>query len=81
MRSSEKGKARDGGQSAHGGWLVHGDIRECPGNLVSPAIMANPRKFSDKIALHKQKEAQERAAFEAIMREVSDVTSRVRKSQ
>ncbi|KAK9296161.1 hypothetical protein QLX08_009752 [Tetragonisca angustula] len=38
--------------------------------------MANPRKFSDKIALHKQKEAQERAAFEAIMREVSDVTSR-----
>ncbi|XP_043516619.1 CREB-regulated transcription coactivator 3-like isoform X2 [Frieseomelitta varia] len=43
--------------------------------------MANPRKFSDKIALHKQKEAQERAAFEAIMREVSDVTSRVRKSQ
>ncbi|XP_043602280.1 CREB-regulated transcription coactivator 1-like isoform X5 [Bombus pyrosoma] len=39
--------------------------------------MANPRKFSDKIALHKQKEAQERAAFEAIMREVSDVTSRV----
>lgn len=43
--------------------------------------MANPRKFSDKIALHKQKEAQERAAFEAIMREVSDYTSRVRKSQ
>lgn len=38
--------------------------------------MANPRKFSDKIALHKQKEAQERAAFEAIMREVSDYTSR-----
>lgn len=38
--------------------------------------MANPRKFSDKIALHKQKEAQEKAAFEAIMREVSDVTSR-----
>ncbi|KOX70968.1 hypothetical protein WN51_03397 [Melipona quadrifasciata] len=42
--------------------------------------MANPRKFSDKIALHKQKEAQERAAFEAIMREVSDVTSRNEKS-
>ncbi|PBC34254.1 CREB-regulated transcription coactivator [Apis cerana cerana] len=39
--------------------------------------MANPRKFSDKIALHKQKEAQERAAFEAIMREVSDYTSRI----
>ncbi|XP_047367283.1 uncharacterized protein LOC124956010 isoform X4 [Vespa velutina] len=45
------------------------------------AIMANPRKFSEKIALLNQKEAQETAAFEAIMREVSDVTSRVRKSQ
>ncbi|XP_047367281.1 CREB-regulated transcription coactivator 1-like isoform X2 [Vespa velutina] len=41
------------------------------------AIMANPRKFSEKIALLNQKEAQETAAFEAIMREVSDVTSRV----
>ncbi|XP_043684101.1 CREB-regulated transcription coactivator 1-like isoform X4 [Vespula pensylvanica] len=39
--------------------------------------MANPRKFSEKIALLNQKEAQETAAFEAIMREVSDVTSRV----
>ncbi|XP_066593370.1 CREB-regulated transcription coactivator 1-like isoform X7 [Prorops nasuta] len=38
--------------------------------------MANPRKFSEKIALLNQKEAQETAAFEAIMREVSDVTSR-----
>ncbi|XP_014476779.1 PREDICTED: CREB-regulated transcription coactivator 1 isoform X13 [Dinoponera quadriceps] len=39
--------------------------------------MANPRKFSEKIALLNQKQAQETAAFEAIMREVSDVTSRV----
>ncbi|XP_025158341.1 CREB-regulated transcription coactivator 1 isoform X9 [Harpegnathos saltator] len=38
--------------------------------------MANPRKFSEKIALLNQKQAQETAAFEAIMREVSDVTSR-----
>ena len=34
------------------------------------AIMANPRKFSEKIALHNQKQAEETAAFEAIMREV-----------
>ncbi len=36
--------------------------------------MANPRKFSEKIALHNQKQAEETAAFEAIMREVvSDI--------
>ena len=40
--------------------------------------MANPRKFSEKIALHNQKQAEETAAFEAILREVS-VTTRVSK--
>ena len=35
--------------------------------------MANPRKFSEKIALHNQKQAEETAAFEAIMREVVSV--------
>ncbi|KAG8232771.1 hypothetical protein J437_LFUL012911 [Ladona fulva] len=39
--------------------------------------MANPRKFSEKIALHNQKQAEETAAFEKIMREVSDATARV----
>lgn len=39
--------------------------------------MANPRKFSEKIALHNQKQAEETAAFEQIMREVSDVTAKV----
>lgn len=39
--------------------------------------MANPRKFSEKIALHTQKQAEETAAFEQIMREVSDATSKV----
>lgn len=39
--------------------------------------MANPRKFSEKIALHNQKQAEETAAFEKIMREVSDVTTKV----
>ncbi|XP_035434911.2 CREB-regulated transcription coactivator 3 isoform X8 [Spodoptera frugiperda] len=38
--------------------------------------MANPRKFSEKIALHHQKQAEETAAFEQIMREVSDATQR-----
>ncbi|XP_076800630.1 CREB-regulated transcription coactivator 1-like isoform X3 [Clavelina lepadiformis] len=33
--------------------------------------MANPRKFSEKIALHNQKQAEETAAFERIMQEVS----------
>ncbi|KAJ9593535.1 hypothetical protein L9F63_014928, partial [Diploptera punctata] len=45
------------------------------------AIMANPRKFSEKIALHNQKQAEETAAFEQIMREVSDATSKVPKQQ
>ena len=36
--------------------------------------MANPRKFSEKIALHTQKQAEETAAFEAIIREVSATT-------
>lgn len=39
--------------------------------------MSNPRKFSEKIALHNQKQAEETAAFEKIMREVSDATSKV----
>lgn len=39
--------------------------------------MANPRKFSEKIALHAQKQAEGTAAFEAILREVS-ATTRVR---
>ncbi|XP_050077097.1 uncharacterized protein DDB_G0283357 isoform X3 [Anopheles maculipalpis] len=42
--------------------------------------MANPRKFSEKIALHTQKQAEETAEFERIMREVLDVTSKASKS-
>ena len=33
-------------------------------------MAANPRKFSEKIALHTQKQLEETAAFEQIMREV-----------
>jgi hypothetical protein len=40
--------------------------------------MANPRKFSEKIALHNQKQAEETAAFQQIMKEVMDVSHRVR---
>lgn len=40
-------------------------------------MATNPRKFSEKIALHHQKQAEETAAFEKIMREVSDATSKV----
>ena len=31
--------------------------------------MANPRKFSEKIALHNQKQAEETAEFERVMQE------------
>jgi hypothetical protein len=40
-------------------------------------MAGNPRKFSEKIALHTQKQAEETAAFEKIMKEVSDVAARV----
>lgn len=36
------------------------------------ANQANPRKFSEKIALHNQKQAEETAAFNAIMNEVKN---------
>lgn len=39
--------------------------------------MANPRKFSEKIALLNQKEAEGNAEFERIMREVSEVSAKV----
>ncbi|XP_025077347.1 CREB-regulated transcription coactivator 1-like isoform X4 [Pomacea canaliculata] len=45
--------------------------------LSFSAIMANPRKFSEKIALHNQKQAEETAAFEAIMKEVNNATRTV----
>lgn len=51
------------------------DVKEK--NKCKLAIMANPRKFSEKIALHNQKQAEETAAFEKIMREVSDATNKV----
>lgn len=38
--------------------------------------MANPRKFSEKIALHTHRQAEETARFEQIMREVSDATAK-----
>lgn len=41
---------------------------------VVSAMMSNPRKFSEKIALHNQKQAEETAAFEAILRDVSFAT-------
>lgn len=42
--------------------------------------MANPRKFSEKIALHNQKQAEETAEFNRIMKEVSDATNKVSKN-
>ncbi|KAI5710318.1 hypothetical protein M8J75_007633 [Diaphorina citri] len=41
-------------------------------------MAANPRKFSEKIALHNQKQAAETVEFEKIMKEVKDATSKVR---
>lgn len=35
------------------------------------ATASNPRKFSEKIALHNQKQAEETAAFEEVMKDLS----------
>ena len=43
-------------------------------DYTNTIVMANPRKFSEKIALHNQKQAEETAAFEQIMREVIGAT-------
>lgn len=43
--------------------------------------MANPRKFSEKIALHTHRQAEETAAFEQIMKEVTAETTKVGESQ
>lgn len=39
----------------------------------SPGSQSNPRKFSEKIALHRQKEAADTAAFEDVLKEISAV--------
>lgn len=42
----------------------------------------NPRKFSEKIALHNQKQAEETAAFEEVMKDLSITrAARVRKQR
>ncbi len=43
----------------------------------SKAMASNPRKFSEKIALHNQKQAEETAAFEQIMKEVGSAKTPV----
>ncbi|MEE6488217.1 hypothetical protein FKM82_015160 [Ascaphus truei] len=44
------------------------------------ATSNNPRKFSEKIALHNQKQAEETAAFEEVMKDLS-ITRAARKTQ
>uniref|UniRef100_A0A3P8S0R9 Transducer of regulated CREB activity N-terminal domain-containing protein n=1 Tax=Amphiprion percula TaxID=161767 RepID=A0A3P8S0R9_AMPPE len=41
---------------------------EGPGAMASSN---NPRKFSEKIALHNQKQAEETAAFEEVMKDLN----------
>uniref|UniRef100_A0A3B5LNB7 Transducer of regulated CREB activity N-terminal domain-containing protein n=1 Tax=Xiphophorus couchianus TaxID=32473 RepID=A0A3B5LNB7_9TELE len=41
------------------------------------ATSNNPRKFSEKIALHNQKQAEETAAFEEVMKDLS-ITDKIK---
>lgn len=43
----------------------------CFGEERKMATSNNPRKFSEKIALHNQKQAEETAAFEEVMKDLS----------
>jgi hypothetical protein len=54
--------------------LVFASVWLLASNLIFVINMANPRKFSEKIALHNKKQAEETAAFEAVLREVSATT-------
>ncbi len=40
---------------------------------VAAAAAANPRKFSEKLALHRQRQAEEKAEFEQMMKELNEV--------
>lgn len=46
-------------------------IAQCFGEERKMATSNNPRKFSEKIALHNQKQAEETAAFEEVMKDLS----------
>ncbi len=54
----------------------------CFGEERKMATSNNPRKFSEKIALHNQKQAEETAAFEEVMKDLSITrAARVRVSE
>lgn len=53
--------------------LARGDLtlKENGAEERNMATSNNPRKFSEKIALHNQKQAEETAAFEEVMKDLS----------
>ncbi|KAJ8374737.1 hypothetical protein SKAU_G00053170 [Synaphobranchus kaupii] len=51
--------------------LRYVQLRERVGEERKMATSNNPRKFSEKIALHNQKQAEETAAFEEVMKDLS----------
>lgn len=46
-------------------------LRESGAEERNMATSNNPRKFSEKIALHNQKQAEETAAFEEVMKDLN----------
>lgn len=49
----------------------HWPLKENGAEERNMATSTNPRKFSEKIALHNQKQAEETAAFEEVMKDLS----------
>ncbi|XP_067829555.1 CREB-regulated transcription coactivator 3 [Heptranchias perlo] len=54
-----------------GGGASGGGSGPGPGPSSGGSAASNPRKFSEKIALHNQKQAEETAAFEEVMKDLS----------
>uniref|UniRef100_A0A2K6LBT1 CREB regulated transcription coactivator 2 n=1 Tax=Rhinopithecus bieti TaxID=61621 RepID=A0A2K6LBT1_RHIBE len=48
-----------------------------PGSASASASASNPRKFSEKIALQKQRQAEETAAFEEVMMDIGSTRDKL----
>uniref|UniRef100_A0A2K5MRW9 CREB regulated transcription coactivator 2 n=4 Tax=Cercopithecidae TaxID=9527 RepID=A0A2K5MRW9_CERAT len=48
-----------------------------PGSATASASASNPRKFSEKIALQKQRQAEETAAFEEVMMDIGSTRDKL----
>uniref|UniRef100_A0ABM5F531 CREB-regulated transcription coactivator 2 n=1 Tax=Pogona vitticeps TaxID=103695 RepID=A0ABM5F531_9SAUR len=68
--SSSSSSSGGGGGSGHNAGPVSGGPGVASASASAASSASNPRKFSEKIALQKQRQAEETAAFEEVMMEL-----------